>query len=79
MMPIKFSVVQVDKKFIANTDKDRMVHVPGLYSGQLSNITEEVANGMIERKNNLVSLKNAKQLAKDEAHDETEKVKDKKK
>ena len=46
-------------------EKDRKVHVPGIYSGLLSNITPKAAARMLKTKSNLIDLKEGKTLPAD--------------
>jgi len=47
-------------------EKDRTIHVPGIYSGLLSKITPKAAARMIKTKSNLIKLKEGKTLPEPE-------------
>ncbi len=68
--PIVFIDQETLQGFQALVTEDPMVHIPGVYSGQLSAITPAVAAGLVKRKSNLLKAKVApeevKELAKAE-------------
>ncbi len=54
---IKFSNPDVDARFVALISVDKHIQRPGTYNGKLSNITLEMAEGMIARGTNLIAEK----------------------
>ncbi len=58
-MPLIFSNPEVDAKFVSLIEIDKTIQRPGTYSGKLSGITPEMAQGMVDRGSNLIALKPA--------------------
>lgn len=56
---MEFKNADVAAKYVPCFTKDQQVKALGQYDGLLSNITLEVADGMIKRKTNLFKLKDA--------------------
>jgi len=54
---IKFTNPDVDARYVALIGVDKMIQKPGTYNGKLSNITPEMAKGMVERGSNLIAEK----------------------
>jgi hypothetical protein len=47
MEPLKLTNPDVDAKFECTTDFERVVAIPGIYRGLLSNVTLDGANAMV--------------------------------
>jgi hypothetical protein len=58
--PIAFTDEETKARFEATTDSDQKVTIPNKYTGPLSGIPVDVAEGMVKRKSNLLKEKGAK-------------------
>jgi hypothetical protein len=55
--PIVFTNEETKARFEATTDSDQKVTIPNKYTGPLSGIPVDVAEGMVKRKSNLLKEK----------------------
>lgn len=65
MTPLKFTNPDVAATFDCTTDFERVVKVPGIYSGLLSNITLDAANAMVAQGHQALKIKKATVKKKD--------------
>jgi hypothetical protein len=62
-MDFKFKNATVAEKFESVFGVDKKITIPGLFSGMLSDITPEVAQSLIDMKDNQIKPKGAKATA----------------
>ena len=66
---MEFNNKEVAEKYESIMGKDRTIHVPGIYSGLLSNITTKAAERMVIDKSNLITAKKSTTTAAAKTND----------